>query len=291
MTKIGLIIAHQGVKVVVKDDAGNIDAYPIKRKSDLVVGDEVSIENGRPIGQERRNVLKRMTPYGVQTIAANLDGVGIVVAEMPPVPKLFLDQVIMSSRKENIATFIVVNKGDLPQSKKFIGALQQTFNGQIPIIMVSAKQQTGLDALRAQVKQLGRCVLLGVSGVGKSSLLNALVGDDLQKTGATVDKDRHGAHTTSQAVLYTLESGGQLIDSPGLRDFSPPELAPSDVAHYFVGFAPFLTQPCHFNNCLHRSEPGCVIKEAVKCGDLAQERYNSYIEHLTASQQGKENRK
>jgi ribosome biogenesis GTPase len=291
MTKTGLIIAHQGVKVLVRISADETVAYSIKRKSDLVVGDNVSIENDRPICLARKNVLKRRTPYGLQNMGANLDGVGIVIAEMPPASKLFLDQVIMTARKENISPFIVVNKSDLVRANEFANTVKHTFLNQVPIILVSATGQIGLEDLRAHVKALGRCVLLGVSGVGKSSLLNALVGGATQKTGATVDKDRHGAHTTSQAVLFTLDGGGELIDSPGLRDFSPPELLPKEVAHYFVGFAPFLTEPCHFSDCLHVSEPGCVIKAAVKTGKILQARYENYLELLTGSQKDPESRR
>lgn len=283
MTKTGFIVAHQGVKVLVKTAPADVAAYSIKRKSDLVVGDNVKIENDRPILVPRRNVLKRSTPYGLQAIAANLDGVGIVVAEKPPVPRLFADQVIMVARKENIDPFIVVNKCDLKETSALVDELKRTFD--IPIWTVSARAHTGVDDLREYINKLGRCVFLGVSGVGKSSLLNTIVGDAIQKTGATVDKERHGAHTTSQSVLFSLEGGGELIDSPGLRDFSPPELPPSEIAHLFTGFAAFLKEPCRFHNCLHVTEPGCVIKTAVAKGALSKERYEIYLELLTFSQQ------
>jgi ribosome biogenesis GTPase len=197
----------------------------------------------------------------------------------------------MTARKENITPFIVVNKCDLLTSSAFVDGLKQTFLEQVPILVVSAKGRVGIDALLAHVKQLGRCVFVGVSGVGKSSLLNTIAGSALQKTGATVDKDRHGAHTTSQSVLFTLENGGELIDSPGLRDFSPPELAPNEIAHYFVGFAKHLVEQCHFSNCLHVSEPGCVIKAAVLSGVITKERYENYLELLTASQQNLDQRR
>lgn len=284
MTKTGILIAHQGIKVLVKLESEEI-AFSIKRRSDLVVGDDVKIENDRPIGLERRNLLKRMTPYGLQNIAANVDGVGIVVAQMPPTSHLFVDQVIVAARKENIAPFIIVNKIDLATTTPIIESLQKDFSPEILIIAVSAKNELRLDKLREHLKALGRSVLVGMSGVGKSSLLNALTGKQHQKTGSTVDKDRHGAHTTSQAVLYHLQSGGELIDSPGLRDFEPPHLLPSDVAHLFLGFSKFLQQPCKFNNCLHVTEPDCVIKNAVKSGAIQKHRYENYLELLAASQQ------
>jgi ribosome biogenesis GTPase len=290
VTKIGTVIAHQGVKVLVRTENEEV-AFSIKRRSDLVVGDDVKIENDRPIGLARRNFLKRQTPYGPQNIAANLGGVGIVVAQMPPTPRLFIDQVIVAARKENITPFLIINKSDMATSVQFMEALSKEFSPELTIIPVSAKKELGIEKLREHIRNLGRCVLVGVSGVGKSSLLNSLAGGVLQKTGATVDKDRHGAHTTSQAVLYTLPDGGELIDSPGLRDFAPPDLLPGDVAHFFLGFSKLLQEPCRFNNCLHDTEPGCVIKEALKAGLISQSRYENYLELLSAAKQSAETKR
>lgn len=291
MTKTGLVIAHQGIKIVVRDQNNISEPYSIKRKSDFVVGDGVSMDETHPRLLPRKNILQRQTPFGRQSIAANVDGVGIVIAQMPPVSRLFIDQVIMSARSQNISTFIVVNKIDLAVDNPLLNFVNATFSSEMPIFPVSAIKSTGLPELLEHLNNQGRCILVGVSGVGKSSLLNALSLDANQKTSVTVDKDRHGQHTTSQAVLFPIKGGGELIDSPGVRDFSPAMLEPAEVAQYFVGFSKLLESPCQFRNCLHLTEPGCVIKTAVRTSSISSERYQTYLELLAAAQENSQSRK
>ena len=143
----------------------------------------------------------------------------------------------------------------------------------------------GLDALMSAMKDK-RSAMIGQSGVGKSSLLNAVLGDALQSVGALSEKSGQGRHTTSTAVLFTLPDGGELIDSPGVRDYAPFIEDPRSVANGFREFAERIPQ-CRFQDCRHLAEPDCAVKAAVAEAQVSTRRYASYerLYELTATLQ------
>lgn len=263
--KISKIKAHFGVEVLVSDRLGSVSRVKVGRKSGHVVGDKVEIVDGRLLRLERQNELIRKTAFGDQVLAANLDYVGIVTSVTPKTPAYFIDQVIISCRAQQIEPFIIVTKTDLVGSKEFVKDLRQNFAGSVPILY-------GIHELETFLNKKARFIFVGVSGAGKSSLMNLLIPEAEQTTGELSTHNAQGKHTTSGSTLFELPSGGELIDSPGVRDFAPVDLSPDQVAQHFPGFEKFAETPCKFRDCKHLQEPGCLIKEQAD-----PKRYEQYL--------------
>lgn len=274
----GLIVAHYGVAVEVRFADGSSCQVRVKRQSGHVVGDNVLIRGEVLYRQPRRTEMSRRDVRGkIRLVAANLDVLGIVVCCSPPPPRHYLDRAIVAARAAGIDPFLVVNKADLPATAALVDSLQAVYGALMPIFPVSASSATGLDALRHFLAQGHRAVFVGTSGVGKSSLLNALVpgidlliGDLSQDTGL-------GRHTTTVSTLHSLASGGELVDTPGFRDFGLVDISEQELAHFFPGFEEIQQTPCRFRNCLHRNEPGCLVRIGLQTGKIPAERYDSYL--------------
>ena len=142
------------------------------------------------------------------------------------------------------------------------------------IVNTCAKSGAGIDRLD-QLLQNETSILVGQSGVGKSSLLNKLIPGIDAATQAISESGGFGKHTTTASILYHLKHGGEIIDSPGVRDFAPPPQAPREIAHGYVEMAP-LVHDCKFADCMHLKEPDCAIKAAVDAGTITSRRYDSY---------------
>ena len=259
------IKAHFGIEVLAQDRLGALFRVKVPRNSDLVVGDNIELTDGRFKRLERQNNLIRKTNFGNQILAANLDYVGIILSVIPKTPDYFIDQVIISCRAQNIKPFLIVTKLDLKGSDNFLAETRDEFAASIPVL-------AGLQELQDFLNQKARFIFVGVSGAGKSSLTNQLVPDADQLTGTLSPNKNQGRHTTSGSILLELPSGGELIDSPGVRDFSPVDLSLDQIAHYFAGFEKFAETPCKFRNCKHLQEPGCLIREHAN-----PKRYEQYL--------------
>lgn len=264
------IKAHFGVEVLVQDSLGAVLRVKVGRNSGHVVGDSVEIHDQRLTRLERKNELIRKTNFGNQVLAANLDYVGIVLSVTPKTPVFFVEQAIMACRSQQIDAFIVITKTDLSDSLEFVALIKSRFGISVPVIV-------GLAELELFLKQKARFIFIGVSGAGKSTLMNHLVPDAEQKTGTLSNDQKTGRHTTSGSILFDLPGGGELIDSPGVRDFTPVEINKSDVAHFFPGFESWLETPCKFRDCLHHSEPGCLVREQAN-PDI----YQRYLEFCSS---------
>ncbi len=265
----GKITAHFGVEVLVRTAEGESIRSRVGRNSGHVVGDFVTILNDRLTRLERQNELRRQTPFGEQVLAANLTHVGIVVSCSPKTPDKFVDQVIVACRAQHIEPFLVVTKMDLPSAGEFFDQMHRTYSGAIKVL-------TGFDELKQFLHKDMTLILVGVSGAGKSTLMNQLVPGANQKIGDLSEHRKTGKHTTSGALMLELPNGGDLIDSAGIRDFSPVNLNESDLAYYFPGFEAFRNQPCKFRDCKHLSEPGCVVREKANARDY--QRYLAFLE-------------
>ena len=244
-----------------------------------VVGDQVqwrreeretgTLEAVDPRSSELKRIDSRGRP---ETIAANLSQLVIVLAESPAPDWFLLDRYLSAGELAGLKNSILFNKidltGTLPSS---IGIYEDLG---YPVAAISAHEHTGLGPLQSALAG-ERSAMIGQSGVGKSSLINALMGDALQKVGELSEKAGQGRHTTTTAVLHRLPGGGELIDSPGVRDFAP---FIEDAREVQRGFRELLARSpdCRFDDCRHLAEPECAVKLAVASGEIAGQRYESY---------------
>jgi ribosome biogenesis GTPase len=174
----------------------------------------------------------------------------------------------------------VLNKCDLETSVELLASLNSTYGGSLPLFALSAANHNGLGTLQEYLGQGHRGAFIGSTGVGKSSLLNALCPDIDLRVGEISDYKGLGRHTTSVSTLHALSGGGELVDTPGFRDFGLVELTAQDLAAYFPGFEELGEVACRFRNCRHRSEPGCCVVELAQAGRIPAERYQTYLEIL-----------
>jgi ribosome biogenesis GTPase / thiamine phosphate phosphatase len=222
----------------------------------------------------RRNELARQATRSpaAETVAANLTHLAVVVASLPE-PDLFLtDRYVCAARLIGCEVAILLNKADLSAAMPAeLGIYAELGH---PMFRVSARTGAGLADFREWLGT-GTGILVGQSGVGKSSLLNALVPGADAATGAISAATDEGKHTTTASVMHRLEGGGRLIDTPGVRDFVP---AMPDRRRIALGFAEIdgAADNCRFPNCTHLREPGCAVIAALDKGRINSRRYESF---------------
>jgi len=259
-------------------------------KLKLAVGDDVQLEREMAtddwaIGEilPRRSQLARRAPgggFGQRVIVANVDQVVVVFAAAKPDPhERMLDRFLVIAEANGIAARVVVNKVELVDGEAVRRRFAPYVRAGYPVHFTSVKAGEGLDELRA-VLSGRRSVFTGPSGVGKSSLLNALFPGASLRVGEISESVNKGRHTTVGARMLPLpeEGGGYAIDTPGLREIGLWDLALEDLDACFPEVAA-LEHGCQFNDCRHITEPGCVVRAAVQRGDFSRERYESYL-HL-----------
>ena len=258
----------------------------------VAVGDRVTLRlNPDETGliteiHERKNALSRRAAGRrvgrEQVIVANIDMVWIVQAARLPRPKPgFIDRVLVTTEAHEIDAGIVINKIDLIRKKDraYLDFLHELYTDLgYRVLLTSAITGEGVEVFREALA--GRTnVVTGPSGVGKSTLLNAVEpGLDL-RTGEVSEKTRKGRHTTAHAALFPLSDGGFVVDTPGIREFGVLYLEPWELSHHFPEFFPHL-EHCRFPTCTHDHEPGCAIIEAVIDDTITEERYYSYLNIL-----------
>ncbi|MDP2343413.1 MAG: ribosome small subunit-dependent GTPase A [Deltaproteobacteria bacterium] len=250
------------------------------RKSGIVVGDNVVVDGERALMLDRRTALLRRSPGGgVHVVAANLDVLGVVAAVDPPARAGLVDRAAVAARSAGIEPFLVINKVDLAGAADIVVSTSARVAGDLEVFAVSAVSGEGTPALAAFIASRGRGALVGPSGVGKSSLLNRLMpGTDLHVRALS---EAHGAgrHTTTVSTLHKLPGGGELVDTPGIREFGLVDVLKSDLARFFPGFH-VVVEACRFRDCMHCEEPGCAIKNAVTDGRVPEARYGAYLNLL-----------
>ena len=283
----GLVVSRYGNQVEIEDDDGNVFRCHIRRSlQDLVSGDRVLWQeefssNKKVKGvvteiKERHSVLKRLIRYeGLKPVAANLDRVFVVTAPEPPYSSRILDRYLVAIELAGIELVILLNKADrLVDYPELLPSLKIYSDMGYQVIPVSAQDESGFDELRKALAS-NTSVFVGQSGVGKSSLVNALLPDVDTSVSELSDASGLGTHTTTVSKLYHLPSGGQLIDSPGIREFAIIHIDKPELEHGFRDFAPYLGQ-CKFRNCRHMIEPGCAILAAAERNDIHPLRLASY---------------
>ena len=272
----GVIVSHFGVAVEVLFASGERRMVKVKRSSGHVVGDRVRV-TGELLERLTRDteLSRRDARGGVHLVAANLDVLGVVLA--PGTPSGFPDRAIVASRAAGLRPFLVFNKCDLAEAKVQSGEIEALYGGILPFFPLSAATGAGIDPLRAFLREGHRCAFVGTTGVGKSSLMNALCPDLNLKVGELSDYNWTGRHTTTVSTLHALPGGGELVDTPGFRDFGLVDITAPELAAYFPGFESLDAHHCRFNDCRHRQEPGCAVREEVAAGGIAEERYRTYL--------------
>ena len=286
----GRVVVRHGRSLMIRGEDGNqIHGMFRANLGEVVCGDRV-------VWQEATNnegvvvaVLPRETALsrpgiGAQgkAIAANITQLVVVLAPHPEPSGYLLDQYLIATERIGVAGLICLNKADLldeDQREDFRRRFRHYEAIGYPIIQISAKTEHGLDPLRGRL-QGQTSILVGQSGVGKSSLINALIPQQAVQEGSLSDATGLGRHTTSAATLYQLKSGGELIDSPGVRSFRLGPLDRQELERGFREFRPFLGQ-CRFHNCAHLAEPDCAIRRAVEAGEIALQRLESY-QHIAS---------
>lgn len=227
----------------------------------------------------RRNAFKRADARGrAQIIAANLDRVIITLAVEPLPSRDLLDRYLVAVHCLGLEPVIVLNKAELlPPGEALPGPLDRLPHYEAlgySVLKTSCKGEPGVAALEPAVRD-ATSILVGQSGVGKSSLIGRLVPDREIQTGALSRVTGKGTHTTTTTILYDLPGGGHLVDSPGVWEYGLWEVEPAAIAAGFREFQPWLGA-CRFNDCRHDSEPGCAIKQAVADGEIAAWRHENY---------------
>ncbi len=279
----GVIVGHYGVAVDVKLSDGTVKTVRVKRKSGHVVGDSVLITPTGLTNFDRLTEIKRVDLNGREkVIAANLDVLGIVIAAQPSTPKGFIDRAFMGALAAGIEPFIVVNKSDEDGAEELYQMMQDRYGWRFSVILVSAEEEDNISELEEFFGQGIRGAFIGTSGVGKSSLLNVLCPDIELETCEINEDNGFGRHATTAATLNVLPGGGELIDTPGFRDFRIINISSEDVAWFFPDFYKvFKDQECRFHDCRHFTEPGCVITKAVEEDIIPVKRYEFYQQLYT----------
>lgn len=280
----GLVITRYGQRLLVESESGELFQCTGRRNIELsVAGDQVvfqTTDNNEGVVTallKRDNSLTRSQ----KLIAANIDELWLVVAIAPHYQFELIDRYLVVAENANLPINIVVNKIELSdnfEQVKHDFSMYESVGYNVSY--VSVKAQTNVAEFKTQLNDKTH-IFLGQSGVGKSSLINELIPDLNLRVNEISTKSKLGKHTTTNTTLYHIPSGGDLIDSPGIREFQLDELTDKEILSGFREFKPYIGQ-CKFRNCAHINEPKCAIKTAVEEGAIHMQRYHNYLQLIGA---------
>jgi ribosome biogenesis GTPase len=289
-TQTARVISHHGRQLYA--ETGNFEKIKCKIRQnlgDIACGDYVIIQQALDATgesqnvvlavKERSNLLKKTGFAGaIKPVAANIGQLVIVTALNPKPNPYLIDRYLTAAENLPAKAVIVINKVDLTssESKKIVEDLTDLYQGiGYRVIGTSIKQNIGLDELSRALSNT-TSILVGLSGVGKSSIVKAILPKEDIKIGETSEATGEGKHTTTVSALYHLKDDGIIIDSPGVRDFTPDSNSLDEITRGFVDVQQF-NGACKFSNCSHLNEPGCAMKQAVADGLLNEQRFNNYL--------------
>lgn len=288
----GRIVRVHGLISIVRSDDGRIYPCHVRRllksleidgRNVVAVGDRVWFRTGGRAGNDglierveaRRGVITRGYRYRQHVIAANVDQVLIVSALAEPGLKLgLIDRYLVSAEIGGVRPVIILNKADLVDMANYQWVIGLYAQLGYEIVVSSIFDGRGLPRL-SELLSSGVTAVTGQSGVGKSSLLNAISPGLNLKVREVSDWTSKGKHTTTTAELIALDQGGLVVDTPGLRQFELWGTVPGELEAYFIEFRPYIRH-CHFPDCSHTHETGCAVKEALYWGQIHPGRYESY---------------
>jgi ribosome biogenesis GTPase len=303
----GLVVKNTGSSYLVKTDEGtaveciikgNFRIKGLRSTNPVAVGDRVIL--GEQTGdtvyiteiEDRKNyIVRKPTNLSKQLhiLAANIDlALLIVTIKSPTTNTTFIDRFLATAEAYRIPAQLLINKVDLYDAEdlEYMEALIQLYTSiGYPCTVISAKKDIGIDQLSSLMQ--GKISLLsGNSGVGKSTLINAIDPQHNARTGDISESHHKGMHTTTFSEMFELVNGGYLIDTPGIKGFGTIDMKPEEVGHYFKEIF-VASEECRFNNCTHTHEPGCAVLEAVKSHRISESRYTSYLSILNDEEDGK----
>ena len=283
----GLVVSHFGTLIEVETLSAPIETVQCHFRANvgsIVAGDRVVMRRGKSgYGMietvlPRTALLSRPDPRGkLKPVASNIDYLILVITPEPAPSSVLIDRYLVAAELQNLTIRILLNKSDLitELNEVSIDRLLSTYRAiGYDVWECSAKTRTGMDFLQEQLNQ-HTSVFVGQSGVGKSSLVNALLPGVDTKVGALSENSKLGRHTTTNARLFHFPSGGNLIDSPGIREFGLWHMDADAILHGFVEFRPYLGR-CRFRDCAHLAESDCQLLQAVSEGRISQARLDSY---------------
>lgn len=273
----------KGIKSTNPIAVGDIVDYDLDETSDAVTGTIHNIH-------ERKNYIVRKSvnlSKQIHIIASNIDQVFLLITiDNPPTTTSFIDRFLVTAEAYGIEAILVFNKIDT--------LTEQTLDDQLYLqhiyseigykyLRISSTENKGVDKLKEMM--IGKVSMFsGHSGVGKSTLVNALEPSLHLKTSVISEQSKQGQHTTTFAEMYDLSFDARIIDTPGIKGFGIVDMEPSEISGYFPEFFRLKDQ-CKFNNCLHKEEPHCAIKAALEKDEIAWSRYNSYLKILEGDEE------
>ena len=303
----GLVIKSTGSSYIVRlDDGSNAECHikgnfrirGIRSTNPVAVGDFVEVQtltdgtNWITEIEDRKNyIIRRATNLSKEShiLAANIDQVALIVTVNHPVTSTtFIDRFLATCEAYRVRAILIFNKIDLltEEEQAQLAELRALYESiGYPTLAISAKDLTPYTIHLTPLFAGKTTLLSGNSGVGKSTLLNALFGQQLTRTGKISDAHDKGMHTTTFSEMYFLPDGA-IIDTPGIKGFGSIDFQKEEVSHYFPEiFA--VSRDCRFGNCTHTNEPGCAVQEAIIKGSIAISRYESYLSLLGDCDEGK----
>lgn len=299
---MGRVIGRFGKHADVEDQSGTITRCHIRRTVDSVVcgdnvmfskedNDDSAVTGVIEIVKDRHSLLSRPDFYdGIKPIAANIDQIIIVSSVLPVLSLNIIDRYLVACEDTGIQPVIVLNKVELmsdEERKETQTALELYEKLGYRVMFTSCKSGEGIEAL-SQLLGDKISVFVGQSGVGKSSLINQILPGADELVGEISDNSGLGQHTTTAAKLLHIPTGGDLIDSPGVREFALWHLPHERVTWGFIEFRDFLGG-CKFRDCKHLNDPGCLLRQAVEDGQIDAQRFDSYHKILVSMEEQRPN--